>query len=71
MKAFIKWVEKCGYEFYVVEDSIGKTFYFGNGIEVIKYENKNGGIVYKNRAMYSAGNNKDLIKLIEQLLKEN
>lgn len=70
MKTFMKWIEKCGYDYVVTEDVVGKEFDFGNGLIVIKYERKNGGLVYKDGLQYSSGNNKQLIEMLEDFLKE-
>ena len=70
MKGFMKWIEKCGFDYVVTEDILGKEFDFGNGLIVIKYERKNGGLIYKDKFQYSCGNNKQLIGMIEDLLKE-
>lgn len=71
MKTFMKWIEKCGFEYVVTKDVVGKEFDFGNGLIVIKYERKNGGLIYKDDFQYSFGNNKRLIEMVEDLLKEN
>ena len=74
MKTFLKWIEKCGLDYTVdstvTDDAFGRRFNFGNGVVVIKYERKNGGIIYNNGFKQSVGSNKLLIEKVEKILNE-
>ena len=68
MKSWLAWLRKSGYEFTeTVDEASGcRTYDFGNGLVVIKWERKTGGLINNNGFTTSYGSN----KLIQEELKE-
>ena len=68
MKSWLAWLRKSGYEFTETVDEVNgcRTHDFGNGLAVIKWERKTGGLINNNGFTTSYGSN----KLIQEELKE-
>ena len=68
MKSWLAWLRKSGYEFTETVDEVNdcRTYDFGNGLVVIKWERKTGGLINNNGFTASYGSN----KLIQEELKE-
>ena len=68
MKSWLAWLRKSGYEFTETVDEVNgcRTYDFGNGLVVIKWERKTGGLINNNGFTTSYGSN----KLIQEELKE-
>ena len=79
MKTWLKWLEKCGKEFTVTEDSgctIYKTTHNNKNIEIWRWEGKdghkraNGAMIFVNRFQMSVGSVKQLITKLEEIFAE-
>ena len=68
MKSWLKWLANTEYVFTVTVDEVNgcRTYDFGNGLVVIKWERKTGGLINNNGFTTCYGSN----KLIQEELKE-
>lgn len=70
MKAWLKWLANTDYKFTVKHDTEAREYNFGNGLIVVKYESKHGGMIINNGYTSFHGSVKDLTKNIEEILSK-
>ena len=68
MKSWLAWLRKSGYEFTETVDEVNdcRTYDFGNGLLLTKWENTHGGLINNNGFTICCGSN----KMLQQELKE-